>query len=683
MTDFAPYTGEVAKLLRGEPNARLSTKKELKWGSNGSFAVNLEKGTWYDHEAKAGGGCIDLIHNAGFGEAIEWLRNHGFEVEDERPKANGHATGNKGTGKKIVAEYSYCDEDGILLFQCVRFEPKDFRQRQPDGKGGWNWTLKGARLVPFYLPEVIEAIKEESWIFIVEGEKDAMAMSEDLGVCATTSPMGAGKWPAELTEFFRGAWVCLVPDNDAPGRQHVSRVGNALLGVAARLVVLELPDLPEKGDYSTWRYSGTPENRDDRFWSLFTETARQFERERPPSKFGAVRWGNLDDPAPEHEWLVDGVLSKHDRSIIAGPSKSGKSFLAIHASLAVARGVPFFGRATRQGLVVYQAGEGARGVRKRLRAYRRTHGLTVKDAIPFVLLTSRVDLYNHDGDTSALVEEINALKADYQVPLELVVIDTLATATAGADENSGRDMSAALANVARIAEGCGAHVMLVHHMNAGGTKVRGHTSIYANVDQVIEVTCDEAKIRTAVLTKQKDDEDGVRFKFTLDVVELGKASNGKTITSCVVNTSEDSIAEKTDAAAGFQLRKHEEVFFRALMKARDEHGIMAKTEHVNLGARYGDVVVSYQDWRHCYQSVCAPGENGEAPTGDACRKFFQYHYPALVKFGVVGWSRPWLWWSGKVIRGFPQTRRKAGGNPEETPANPGTWYGEKTEEPIL
>src|SRR6185312_3245418 len=109
------------------------------------------------------------------------------------------------------------------------------------------------------------------------------------------------------------------------------------------------------------------------------------------------------------------------------------------------------------------------------------------------------------------------LAAQYDVPLRALFIDTLATATGAADENSGRDMSTVMANLDRISSAFpSCHVGLVHHMNAGGTKLRGHTSVYANVDQVILVTKDEeAKMSTALLDKQKDDEDGAKINFEL------------------------------------------------------------------------------------------------------------------------------------------------------------------------
>ncbi len=161
----------------------------------------------------------------------------------------GRAPGAKNTGN-IVASYPYVDEHCKLLFEVCRFEPKDFRQRRPDGNGGWSWKLGDTRRVLFRLPDVIEA--ERVWL--VEGEKDANSLHE-LGLCGTTSPQGAGKWPSlvrdwTIEEPLRGKDVVIVPDCDAAGRKHADEIARSLRGVAASVKVLELPGLPGKGDVS-------------------------------------------------------------------------------------------------------------------------------------------------------------------------------------------------------------------------------------------------------------------------------------------------------------------------------------------------------------------------------------------------------------------------------------------------
>ena len=81
----------------------------------------------------------------------------------------------------------------------VRFDPKDFRQRKPDGAGGWDWRLNGARRVLYRLPAVLEAVAaRRGRDVVVEGEKDVHAL-EKLGIAATCNPGGAGKWSRQYS----------------------------------------------------------------------------------------------------------------------------------------------------------------------------------------------------------------------------------------------------------------------------------------------------------------------------------------------------------------------------------------------------------------------------------------------------------------------------------------------------
>jgi 5S rRNA maturation endonuclease (ribonuclease M5) len=137
-----------------------------------------------------------------------------------------------------VAVYSYQDERGELLFQVIRYEPKAFRQRRPDGNGGWVWSLDGVRRVLYRLPEVIEAAKEGRDVWVAEGEKDAERL-RSLGLVATTAPGGAGKWQHEYSEVLRGAKVRIVVDRDEAGRKHAAAVASALRGVAAEVRIFE------------------------------------------------------------------------------------------------------------------------------------------------------------------------------------------------------------------------------------------------------------------------------------------------------------------------------------------------------------------------------------------------------------------------------------------------------------
>ena len=152
-----------------------------------------------------------------------------------------------------MATYPYRDETGGLLFEVVRLDPKDFRQRRPDGKGGWTWRLDDTPRVLYRLPELIAAGKD-GWVFVCEGEKDADAVSA-LDLPATTNPGGAGKWKRLADDSaLAGRRVAILPDNDAAGHRHAEDVAARLCGKAAQVRIVDLARL--KGfagkDVSDW-----------------------------------------------------------------------------------------------------------------------------------------------------------------------------------------------------------------------------------------------------------------------------------------------------------------------------------------------------------------------------------------------------------------------------------------------
>ena len=171
--------------------------------------------------------------------------NKGKSAAIGKPKRNGKA--------QIVATYDYCDETGNVLFQVVRYEPKDFRQRRPKSGGGWDWSVKGLRVVLYRLPQLLAEPTRP--VIVVEGEKDVDNLAK-IGLVATCNAGGAGKWSAEHAEFLRGRPVIVLADNDDPGRSHAQQVSASLNGIAKWTLIVELPNLPPKGDVSDWLASG-------------------------------------------------------------------------------------------------------------------------------------------------------------------------------------------------------------------------------------------------------------------------------------------------------------------------------------------------------------------------------------------------------------------------------------------
>jgi AAA domain-containing protein len=146
-----------------------------------------------------------------------------------------------------VAQYDYRDEAGIVLYRAVRYEPKTFSLELPDGTR----HLNGVRRVPYRLPELLASDKT---VVVVEGEKDADRLAS-LGFIATTNAGGAGAWQSAWADFFKNRVVRVLPDNDAPGAKYAQAVADSLKDVAD-VKIIDLPDLPPKGDVSDWLDAG-------------------------------------------------------------------------------------------------------------------------------------------------------------------------------------------------------------------------------------------------------------------------------------------------------------------------------------------------------------------------------------------------------------------------------------------
>jgi hypothetical protein len=226
------YGRRVAKLHKS--GGELRGPCPIHHGQRDSFSVNAQTGEWYCHSRCDRGGDI-----VGFEMAIS-----GLEPKEARKSVLEILGRANGASRRIVAEYSYTDENGKLLYQCVRYSPKGFSQRRPDGRGGWVPNLKGVRRVLYRLPAILAA----STVWIAEGEKDCEALVA-LGLQATTCPMGAGKWRSEYSEWLRGKEVFIIPDADEAGRKHAATVVRSLNGVATSAKLLPLPGAKDAAEW--------------------------------------------------------------------------------------------------------------------------------------------------------------------------------------------------------------------------------------------------------------------------------------------------------------------------------------------------------------------------------------------------------------------------------------------------
>jgi len=226
---------------------------------NGIAYVATRKGKFTTKCPSCGGGYLNVEEKR---DGVVWFCRacQAGGGEQYEPNGNGVSGGSSGLGP-IKATFDYHNEAGEQLFQVLKFEPlngpKQFRQRtSPDQTP---WSIKGVRIVPYRLPEMIEAIAAEHVVFVVEGEKDVETLRAR-GIPATCSPMGAGKWWPWFNEMFKDGDIVICGDNDGPGRDHVKLVVNNLRSVARRLRVLDLkkfwPEIEESDDITDWFDAG-------------------------------------------------------------------------------------------------------------------------------------------------------------------------------------------------------------------------------------------------------------------------------------------------------------------------------------------------------------------------------------------------------------------------------------------
>ena len=239
---------------------------------------------------------------------------------------------------RVVATYPYTDASDALLYEVVRLEPKDFRQRRPDGKGGWIWSA-GGRRVPYRLPELLQF--PDAAVFVTAGEKDANRIAE-LDQCATT--VACGDWTDDCVKALAGRDVLILEDNDEAGRKKAFEAAQALHGTAKTIRIVRLPDLPEKGDISDWLDADTGNAGkladvcfDAPLWTPATASPPLAPADKQPP-LPPLRWTDMSswdrEPVPEREWAILNRVPLRQAGLFSGEGGTGKSIIEITKDIA-------------------------------------------------------------------------------------------------------------------------------------------------------------------------------------------------------------------------------------------------------------------------------------------------------------------------------------------------------------
>lgn len=444
--------------------------------SDPSFSINSDTGQFHCFGCQASGDAFQF-----YGK-LKGIESFDGQVRGIAAEFGISSNGKKSGPGRIVKTCDYVNAEGALLYQAVRMEPKSFRQRRPDGKGGWIWNMQNVDKVLYRLPEVLQA----GLVVVVEGEKDADNLF-NLGLTTTTNVGGAGKWQHEYSVPLKGKDVAILPDNDEPGRNHAEKVAGMLHGIAKLVKVIELPGIPEKGDVSDWiNAGGTKEAllnmiEDAPLWEPGTI-------EEAPGlsdcviDFNALLQMDIKERTRIFPWLPEGGLV-----MIYGPRGIGKTYLVNTLATSCCSGSPFFkwGKPLKVvGVMVIDGEMSLADLRERLTAL-----LIAKPTMPLKVVSSEVVFAKTDRDINLVAENqksdvLSILDNDKEI--RLVIIDNISCLFSGLRESSKDDWGEQVAPWLLALRRRGVAVVLIHHAGKGGDQ-RGTSGREDLLDTVIRL----------------------------------------------------------------------------------------------------------------------------------------------------------------------------------------------------
>ena len=492
-------------------------------------------------------------------------------------------------------EWQYQDEDRVTVFVKHRLRVgesgKTYRLYKVDTDGKRYPTLGDARIVPYKLPELLDAKTAGRIIYLAEGEKAVDALMS-LGVVATTAHSGAGHWPEAITEYFAGANVVILPDNDLSGWSYARKAAEAILPIAKALKVVDL-GLQDQGDdaYEFIEAGGgraelaalvkaapkinsvddvtIPERlmtvlqtapidvpppqatTEDIAKEFAPDPPKEADKPKPAKTIKIESWDTIQDEPVE--WLIEGVIPKGSFTALYGPPGSFKSFIALDIAEAIATGRTWMGREVKQtGAVLYLAGEGFGGIGARIKACKMHH--QTEDGAPIYIVRHQLNLRSSAEDFNALMMAVVQLVEQTGMEFSLAIVDTLARAFGGGNENSSEDMGAFITAMGKVQEFLNCALMVLHHSGKDAAKgLRGHSSLLGAVDTELELLrFDEQMKGVLTISKQKDGADNERFGFEMVEVEIRPAGLGLSdpVVSLAVQASDSAVNEASSGGKG-------------------------------------------------------------------------------------------------------------------------------------
>ena len=556
--DWIRIAPDVAKQLLGEPTK--TSSNELRWGNKGSMALNLSEGTFYDHEEGVGGGVIDLIKHLNedvntvlkqFGYDLALHSNDSLLSGFNPPKIEATSSARSFTREQMIDLYKqsivslkYTDNFMVLRFPEGHAIKQKYAPFTLDANGLWDLKRPDSPLMPIYYTDKYP----KKPIVLNEGEKALRGCEAIIG-----DKLDSCTWHGGVNSWKKADWkpilkreVWIFPDNDKAGKECADQLAEHLRKEGCRNIRIIQPpeDFNEKDDLYDAYERGYFKSADE-FISFV-------DKQKVKLPKGALRFDRADyvlSQVTNPDWLITEVFERNRLITVFGAPKSGKSFIAIAMACAVAKGTPFYGHEAKKAPVVYLAGEGVSGIKRRLAVFHQSkYGGSLEGAPLF--LSNRGSRINEAEEYEKLETEINLLKKEVG-QIGLIIFDTFQRNFSG-DENSAQEVNKFVKAADQLIHDFDCTVLLVHHTGRGNKgRARGSSVLDASIDGEFMVerkdnTVDGEK-QMFVKMKQTKNKDGMgmtdkSFIFHEETV-IGEGLN---VTSGLLIETDDDLDSDDD-----------------------------------------------------------------------------------------------------------------------------------------
>jgi phage/plasmid primase-like uncharacterized protein/KaiC/GvpD/RAD55 family RecA-like ATPase len=449
-------------------------------------------------------------------ETVEKIWLSGVAAHPDHPylKRKGiqtHGVRTTGDGRLMVPLY---DQDGTL--STLQYIDEDGgKLYHPGGKSGGKFWMVGS-------------LDEPGTLFVAEGFATAATIYETTSRPCIVAYSASSLVPvtASLREMYgENQDIVIVADHDKHGvGQRYADQASAKYG--ARVVIPPIEGM-DANDYAQAGHN---------LAALLIQQTGTAVIDKLKVVFGDQLGSDYEAP----DELVEGLMTIGSSVVVYGDSNSGKTFWALSVATAIATGSDCYGRKTDPGLVVYLASEAPGSIRSRMQAIKKYHGCDLEN---LAMVPVPMNFYNGDQDAHDVIELVRAIEQIKGQRVRLIIGDTLARMSAGANENSGEDMGPVMARFDQVATATGAALMIIHHNGKDAAKgARGWSGIRAHIDTEIEVTEKEGT-RSVTVTKQRElPSKGDTIYFKLEIIEMGTTKFGGAATTCVAIPDDEALA---------------------------------------------------------------------------------------------------------------------------------------------